>query len=71
LVDIVPLETNLIMKHPGSFKELSMMRVVRDEEEGEEESAREGAFQLDMTDEQATTLHDLLPDAQRSKVKYD
>jgi hypothetical protein len=59
------------MKHPGSFKELLMMRVVRDEEEGEEESAGEGAFQLDMTDEQATTLHDLLPDAQRSKVKYD
>ena len=46
-------------------------RVVRDEEEGEEESAVEVAFQLDMTDEQATTLHDLLPDAQRSKVKHD
>ena len=46
-------------------------RVVRDEEEGEEESAAEGAFQLDMTDEQATILHDLLPDAQRSKVKHD
>jgi hypothetical protein len=46
-------------------------RVVRDEEEGEEESAVEGAFQLDMSDEQATTLHDILPDAQRSKVKHD
>jgi hypothetical protein len=46
-------------------------RVVRDEEEGEEESAVEVAFQLDMSDEQATTLHDILPDAQRSKVKHD
>ena len=46
-------------------------RAPRDQEEGEEESAVEGAFQLDMTDEQATTLHDLLPDAHRSKVKYD
>ena len=46
-------------------------RAARSEEEGEEESAVEVAFQLDMTDEQATTLHDLLPDAQRSKVKHD
>ena len=37
----------------------------------EEESANEGAFQLDMSDEQATTLHDILPDEQRSKVKHD
>ena len=43
-----------------------------DEEEskqGEEDSAREGAFQLDMTDENAITLRDLLPEAYRSKER--
>jgi hypothetical protein len=37
--------------------------------QGAEESAREGAFQLDMTDEHAITLHDLLPEAYRSKER--
>ena len=38
--------------------------------QGAEESAREGAFKLDLSDEQALSLHDLLPDAKRSKERY-
>ena len=44
-----------------------------DEEEsmqGAEASAREGAFHLDLSDEQALSLHDLLPEAYRSKERY-
>ena len=38
--------------------------------QGAEESAREESFQLDLSDEQAISLHDLLPDAKRSKERY-
>ena len=38
--------------------------------QGAEDNAREGPFQLDMTDEHAISLHDLLPEAYRSKERY-